>query len=233
MDQWGQVVLGDAADGGVWPLAWRSVQRLPAGARAASSLATMTILNNHSAGRAQTRRTAMNSEPRVAPIQFLAVAFDNLLFDRSIWNAITSLERKNIIHVIDALAVARTIEDEVVAIEVSDLPVGRAGAYGGVIRRLLALEGSGHGDISTRALGSAMLVTSEYEYGITAEELQSVLEDIPRRGGMLALLVEHVWALPLKDAVRNSGGILLAQDFVNPEALAMVAEQLLSPSARR
>ncbi len=175
----------------------------------------------------------MKSEPRVAPIQFLAVAFDNLQFDRSLWHAVSNLERKKVVHVLDALAVARTLDDDFVAIEVSDLPAGRANAFGGIIRRLLGLEGNSVADASAQALGSAMLVDCEYAYGIHASELQTVLEDIPRRGGMLALLVEHVWVLPLKDAVKNSGGLLLAQDFVNPEALATVAGQLLSPAARR
>ena len=172
-------------------------------------------------------------EPRVAPMQLLAVAFDNLQFDRGLWDAVGKLEHNNIMHVLDALAVARTLDDDLVAIEVSDLPVGRASAFGGIIRRLVDLEGDGGSEAAEQALGAAMLVGSEREYGIDTNELRAVLAGIPQRGGMLALLVEHVWMLPLKDAVRDSGATLLAQDFVKPAALATAAAQLLSPAARR
>jgi hypothetical protein len=32
-------------------------------------------------------------------------------------------------------------------------------------------------------------------------------------------VTEHTWAIPLRDALRASGGIMVAQDFLSPEAL--------------
>ncbi len=38
----------------------------------------------------------------------------------------------------------------------------------------------------------------------------------------MMLVVEHVWAIGFRNAMRDSGGILIAQDFLSPEALIAV-----------
>jgi hypothetical protein len=164
---------------------------------------------------------------KLAPCQLLTIAFDNLLFDERIWAAIHDLESRKAIRIIDAAVMARTIDDDIVAIENSDMPVGQPPAYGAIVRRLLKLERPLVLPGKEAELGVAMMVDSEYEYGMTGEELNTVLDDIPRRGSMAAILVEHAWALPLKLAVHGAGGYMLSQDFLSPEVLAPVSVELL------
>jgi uncharacterized membrane protein len=76
------------------------------------------------------------------------------------------------------------------------------------------------------ALAGAMLVADEYEYGMDANAIASVAEDIPAGGAGLLLLIEHRWALGLKRAIRGAGGIVLAQDMLSPEALVAVGKAL-------
>ncbi len=38
----------------------------------------------------------------------------------------------------------------------------------------------------------------------------------------MLLVIEHTWAIPLRDAIRASGGIMIAQDFLSPEALIAI-----------
>jgi len=52
-------------------------------------------------------------------------------------------------------------------------------------------------------------------------------ENIPAGDAMLILLIEHVWAIPFRNAVRDAGGVLLAQDFLSPELLISVGEEVL------
>ncbi len=176
----------------------------------------------------------MSLPTRRAPMQLIALAFDKLEIDMRIWHTINRLEQPRIIHLVDSLALTKTIYDEIIVIEMEDMPIGQAGAYGGIIRRVLELELSGApaplDPALEAALGRAMLVENEYEYGMTADELQTVLEDIPRRGGVIMLLVEHMWALPLREALMDEGGYLLAQDFLSPDTLATVADRLLRSS---
>jgi hypothetical protein len=52
-------------------------------------------------------------------------------------------------------------------------------------------------------------------------------EDIEEAGGLLEndsaaalLIVEHLWAIPLKEAITKAKGVLLADGRIHPEALA-------------
>jgi len=39
-------------------------------------------------------------------------------------------------------------------------------------------------------------------------------------------MFEHTWAIPLRDAIRRTGGVPLAQGFITQESLMMVGEEL-------
>ena len=69
------------------------------------------------------------------------------------------------------------------------------------------------------AIAGAVAAAEEYEYGIGEEELAGIADAIPEGGGALLLAIEHTWAIPLRDAAAASGGIVLANDFINPMAL--------------
>lgn len=45
-------------------------------------------------------------------------------------------------------------------------------------------------------------------------------------GAVILLVLEHRWAIPFRDAARASGGILPAQDFLNPEALVAFGAEI-------
>jgi hypothetical protein len=42
------------------------------------------------------------------------------------------------------------------------------------------------------------------------------------------MLIEHVWARDLKHAVRDAGGVPLAEGFLTPETVALVGAELLA-----
>jgi hypothetical protein len=46
-------------------------------------------------------------------------------------------------------------------------------------------------------------------------------------------MVEHLWALPLRNVVREAGGILLSQDFLSPETLIGLAASYSQPLSNK
>ena len=44
----------------------------------------------------------------------------------------------------------------------------------------------------------------------------------PPRFGRAILLIEHLWAVPLRDAIVDAGGIALADQWIHPEDLVAV-----------
>jgi len=43
-----------------------------------------------------------------------------------------------------------------------------------------------------------------------------VLEDIPNDSAAALILLEHHWAVPLRDAIARAGGFRLADGFISP-----------------
>ena len=43
-----------------------------------------------------------------------------------------------------------------------------------------------------------------------------MLEDIPNDSAAALLLIEHHWAVPLRDAIARAGGFRLADGFISP-----------------
>jgi uncharacterized membrane protein len=161
----------------------------------------------------------------IGPLQLMVIGFDRPNFDGSILAELKKLRKHRMIRIVDGLAVYKGMDDSISAIEATDLPKEEKMEYGAIIAGLIGL-GSGDEEIAEEmAVGGAMLVDSEYEYGMNAEELDTVTEDIPKGGAAIMLLVEHLWALPLKRAVRQAGGIVIAQDFLSPEVLIGIGQK--------
>ena len=54
---------------------------------------------------------------------------------------------------------------------------------------------------------------------IGQEEVWSIADAIPVGTTAAVALIEHRWAIPLRDAIRSAGGVALADSWVHPEDL--------------
>jgi hypothetical protein len=50
----------------------------------------------------------------------------------------------------------------------------------------------------------------------TDEEAWDVLEEIPNDSAAALILLEHQWAVPLRDAVARAGGSRISDGFISP-----------------
>src|SRR5205085_9890851 len=56
----------------------------------------------------------------------------------------------------------------------------------------------------------------------TDEEAWDVLDDIPNDSAAALVLLEHHWAVPLRDAIARAGGFRLSDGFISPLDLVEV-----------
>jgi hypothetical protein len=56
----------------------------------------------------------------------------------------------------------------------------------------------------------------------TDEDAWDVIEDIPNDSAAALVLIEHHWAVGLRDAVANAGGVRLSDGFIDPIDLVAV-----------
>jgi hypothetical protein len=50
----------------------------------------------------------------------------------------------------------------------------------------------------------------------TEQEGWDVLEDIPNDSAAALVLIEHHWAVPLRDAIARAGGFRISDGFISP-----------------
>jgi len=155
----------------------------------------------------------------IGPLQILVVGFVDPKLDGSILGELEAASASGAIKVVDALGVYKDTEGNILAAEVSDLNVDEAMVYGAWVGALVGLGAGGEEGAELGAVAGAISAMDEYEYGLDAESIQSIADDIPAGGAAMMLVIEHTWAIPLRNAMRASGGILIAQDFLSPEAL--------------
>ena len=64
------------------------------------------------------------------------------------------------------------------------------------------------------------------------EKLRELEKELEPGAAMAALLVEHVWARGVEDAVSRTGGTPLASEFIDATALGDLASNLLAAARR-
>ncbi|MCP4303698.1 MAG: DUF1269 domain-containing protein [bacterium] len=110
-------------------------------------------------------------------------------------------------------------DGDVYAAEGTDLTEDEAISYGAWVGSLIGLGAGGKAGAGMGAIVGAVSALDEYEYGLDEEALASIAADIPAGGAGLMVVIEHRWMIPVRNAMRAQGGILIAQDFLNPESL--------------
>jgi hypothetical protein len=56
------------------------------------------------------------------------------------------------------------------------------------------------------------------------EDAWDVIEEIPDDSAAALVLIEHHWAVPLRDAVARAGGYRIADGFISPLDLVAIGE---------
>ncbi len=158
----------------------------------------------------------------IGPLQLLVIGFVDPQLDGSILGALDEASSAGTIKVVDMLGVYKDTEGNVLAAQASDLTEDEAITYGAWVGALIGLGAAGAEGAEAGAIAGAIHAMDEYEYGVDLEGLATIAEDLPAGGAGMLLVIEHTWAIPLRDTLRASGGIMIAQDFLSPEALIAI-----------
>ena len=152
------------------------------------------------------------------PLQILAFAFPDT--DRLEGRAAAELARLSdagIIRIVDALAVA-VEDDEIDILRVSDLDDAQREELGAEIGALIGLGAAGiDGFIAGAEVGAE--IADEGGLGIVEEIGAEFVEELPEGSAGLLLIIEHAWAVPLRDAVLDADGILLGNRWLGAQEL--------------
>lgn len=127
------------------------------------------------------------------PIDYIIVGFEGNKFDGSILKSLNDPIEKGIIGLIDLALVKRDEDDTVSVINVSDLGDEYAVSF---------IEQ--HKQDTTSQIGE--------------DDINEVADLIEKNCAAGLLVIEHLWAKPLKEAIINANGVLLAEGRIHPDA---------------
>ena len=143
----------------------------------------------------------------MGPVQLLVVGFEGEL-NGEILAELDRLREDDVVRLIDLAFVRKDGKGNVEKILRSDLSPEEAEAFGAAVGALLGFGAAG--DERVAALD---------EGHVFDEDVWYVDDAIPNDTAALVALLEHRWAIPLRDGIRSAGGFHLADAWIHPADL--------------
>ena len=151
----------------------------------------------------------------IGPVQLVVLGFRHPDFHGEVINELERLRKNDSVRVIDALAVYKDGAGAVEVEHLSNPTTEEAIELGSNVGALVGLgidggEGMAAGaEIGAEAGAEGISVFSD-------EQAWDVIGDIPNDSAAALLLLEHHWAVPLRDAIARAGGWRVADAFISP-----------------
>ena len=151
----------------------------------------------------------------IGPVQLIVLGFKHPDFDGEIIAELERLHDEDTVRVIDALAVHKDADGEIEVAHLSNLSKDEAIELGSKVGELIGLgidgeEGAEQGaEVGAEAASEGVEVFSD-------EQAWDVLEEIPNDSAAALVLLEHHWAVPLRDAIVRAGGFRISDGFISP-----------------
>src|ERR1022692_2703309 len=153
----------------------------------------------------------------IGPVQLLVLGFSNPDFHGEIIAELERLSESGTVRVIDSLAVYKDAGGELEVEHLSNLSEDEAIELGSKIGALIGLGIDGEEGMEAGAVAGAEQAAAEGAvHVLTEEEGWDVLEDIPNDSAAALILLEHQWAVPLRDAIARAGGFRISDGFISP-----------------
>jgi hypothetical protein len=136
----------------------------------------------------------------LGPLEYLVVGFEGNRFTGQILAELRAAREKGIIRVVDLFVIKKDVQGNVTALELSDLSGEEATELGPLAGDLMGL--------------------------LAPEDTEQVAANLPNNSTAGLLLFEHTWAIGLKEAIKNAGGVAVAGGFVAPDVLQELEQDL-------
>jgi uncharacterized membrane protein len=161
----------------------------------------------------------------IGPVQLLVLGFNQPDFHGEIIAELERLRASDVVRVIDSLVVYKDADGELEVEHLSNLSKEEAIELGSAIGALIGLGIEGEEGMEAGAVAGAE-AAAEGVRAFSEEDAWDVVDDIPNDSAAALILLEHHWAVPLRDAVVRAGGFRISDGFISP--LDLVGIGLLS-----
>ena len=157
----------------------------------------------------------------IGPVQLLVIGFQAPEFHGEIIAELEKLRSSDTVRVIDALAVHKDAEGEIEVAHLSNLSKDEAIELGSKVGALIGLGIEGEEGMEEGAIAGAE-AAADGIHAFSDEEAWDILEDIPNDSAAALVLLEHHWAVGLRDAIARAGGFRVSDGWISPLDLVAI-----------
>jgi hypothetical protein len=150
----------------------------------------------------------------IGPVQLIAIEFGpEARLEGRIMAELVALEEESTVRLLDLLFVQKDADTgELVALE------HQGENLGAIAGALLGFEFEG--------VERYTLADGRHEHGLTAADIENLGASLAPGRSAGVMLIEHVWARDLKGAIRDAGGVPVAEGFLTPATVRAVEPEL-------
>jgi uncharacterized membrane protein len=152
----------------------------------------------------------------IGPVQLIVLGFNHPDFHGEIIAELERLRQSDTVRVIDSMAVYKDAAGEIEVEHLSNLTEQEAIELGSKIGALVGLGIAGEEGAEAGAEAGAERAAAEGIDVFDDSDEWDVLEDIPNDSAAALILLEHHWAVPLRDAIARAGGFRISDGFISP-----------------
>lgn len=156
----------------------------------------------------------------IGPVQLLMLGFDDPQFRGEILDELKRLREADIVRVIDAVVVKKNEDSSVDILQTSDLSDDEAQEFGAIVGALIGLGMDGEDGMAVGAAAGAAAMEDGKVFD--DDEIWYAADAIPVGTATAIALLEHRWAIPLRDAVVRAGGFTVADEWIHPRDLVAI-----------
>jgi uncharacterized membrane protein len=158
----------------------------------------------------------------IGPVQLIVLGFNHPNFHGEVIAELERLRENDTVRVIDSIAVYKDADGNLEIEHLSNLTKEEAIEYGTKIGALIGLGIEGEEGMEAGAELGAEQAAEEGIHPLAGAEEWDVLEDIPNDSAAALVLLEHHWAVPLRDAIARAGGFRISDGFISPLDLVAI-----------
>jgi uncharacterized membrane protein len=158
----------------------------------------------------------------IGPVQLIVLGFEHPNFHGEVIAELERLHENGMVRVIDSLAVYKDADGDLEVEHLSNLTQEEAIELGSKIGALIGLGIDGEEGMEAGAEAGAEQAAEEGINVFGGAEEWDVLEDIPNDSAAALILLEHHWAVPLRDAIARANGFRISDGFISPLDLVAI-----------
>jgi hypothetical protein len=154
------------------------------------------------------------------PLQMLTVAFDGSRFRGEILPELDRLKQQGLLRVVDMLAVRKDASGGVVVLTASDLEWEEATQFGAYIGTIVGFGAGGVEGAERGAIAGAAELADGHLFD--DEDRDRLISIVPPGMTIGVVLLEHLWLLPLLQAIERAEGFELKNEWIDAGMLAAI-----------